>query len=349
MFNKLILFIWLVLGGWGCSLAQNAAVNRAAALVYHNSKALEDETNWEMFRRGVPGNLQLLVGLLSSSPENPDLLAALTKGYTSYAYLVDETDALGELLSGNRGNLTALIFPSPQQQAILNYSKAVSYGIRYLQLRNISYQNLITAAQSVDGISKLLAKKLSKSKAQQLQDLDVVLFTAQAMMGLVNFRKNDLALVAQVPIAKGMFDWACSVKNDLYYGACGIFYGAYEASRPTFLGGNPEKGKAIFQETIREYPDNYLARIALIQYFLAPRGDYQGFLAQKAWFDQQRKSLFEDNIWDPPLPLKNSHTNLKTTPPSKRPGLNLFQQSAAKKFEMMKKYEKEIFFRRNSL
>ena len=345
MIGKVLLFSWLFLGGLGCSLIQNATFNQTAAMVYKNTQSLENENNWEMFRLGVPANLQLLEGLLTSSPDNCDLLAALAKGFTSYAYLVNETEVLGELLSGKYiGEAT----PKSFQQVMLNYSKGIKYGVRYLEVSKIKYQDLITAAQTPAGISRLLSTKLLRSKLQQRRDLDVVFFTAQAMIGLVNFRKNDLALVAQVPIAKELFDWACAKKNDLYDGVCGIFAGAYESSRPQYLGGNPEAGKEILQQTIKTYASNYLARIAFIQYYLAPRKDYQGFLAQKTWFLKNQKSFIEDHLWDPPLPLKYSAA-ADTHTFSQGKNLNLFQQSAVKKFEIIHQYEKEIFFRGNKL
>ena len=55
-----------------------------------------------------------------------------------------------------------------------------------------------------------------------------------------------MGLVSNLPIVKGLFDWVCSKSPNINFGACDIFYGAYQAQRPLMLGGNPEKGKEIF-------------------------------------------------------------------------------------------------------
>jgi hypothetical protein len=60
------------------------AVNGSSGLLYSASNNLETESNYEIFKYGVPGNLLLVEGLLSEDPENKNILSTLTKGLCGF-------------------------------------------------------------------------------------------------------------------------------------------------------------------------------------------------------------------------------------------------------------------------
>src|SRR5690606_29325702 len=128
----------------------------------------------------------------------------------------------------------------------------------------------------------LLSKKLPSNK----RAYEATAFFAQALGGLINMKKDDMVLVAQLPVAKGMFDWVCVEEPNINHGACDLFYGAYEAGRPKMLGGNPEKGKKIFLKAIELNPNNWLARVTYLQYYVIPMFDEDEWAAQKKVLDQ---------------------------------------------------------------
>lgn len=301
------------------------AVNSSGHLLYESSKSAEAENNYELFKSAVPGNLMLMEGLLSQSPDNKDILASLTKGYAGYAFAINESDMLnedwGELKTENGKN-----------QALFNYTRALNFGLRYLKQSQIDLNELVGRMNEPQGITHLLDKRLSADK----QDLELVLFTAQSLAGLINLQKDNISLVAQLPIAKSMFDWVCMKDPKINYGMCDIFYGAYEAGRPKMLGGNPEKGKEIFLRAIENHPHNWLIRASFMQYYLIPQNDKDGFEQQLEYL-KEREAAFKIFY------VYASNPAQKEAEWSREPRLRFYQTLALKRLELMNKYQKQFF------
>lgn len=318
------LMVWIVFSS--CSF-NKLAVNTSSDLIYKLSNQIEAESNYETFKSGIPANLILLEGLLSESPENMDILTALTKGHAGYAFAVNETEMQNEEW-GELKNETG------KAQALLNYTRALNFGLRYLKLYNIELNELISLTNESQGIEKLLDKKINPDK----RNLELVLFTAQSFAGLVNLQKDNMSMVAQLPVAKAMFDWVCAKNSKINFGACGIFYGAFEAGRPKMLGGNPEKGKEIFLQTIATHPHNWLVRTSFIQYYLIPQNDKQGFDEQLEFLKNTYTEFQNFHIYS-----SNSKISSKDQGWSLNSHLRFYQSLALKRFELINKYQKQFF------
>lgn len=306
-----------------CSM-QSIVVSTTAPIIGEATRVVETESNWEQFRLGVPGNLTLMEGFLFLDKDNEKLLGTLAKGWGAYAYVIDETLYLGDALSENEKTHNL-------NQAIYNYARAFKFGKRYLEENDIKYQDLVEKMNEPGGIVAILEDNLSGNK----RDLEAVLFTAQSLGSLVNLQRTNMSLIAQLPVAKGMFDWVCKKDPEIYFNMCDIFYGYYEASRPRMLGGNPEKGKRIFLELIKKKPENWMARIAYIQYYLIPMIDEDGYKKQKRFLNKMYRKHKADLNWHPQY--------LERDKMFKEERLRLFQTLAMKRFEIIKKNEKEIF------
>lgn len=301
------------------------AVTTSSPLLYSASKEVETESNFDLFRSGVPGNLILMEGLLSEAPENENILVTLTKGYAGYAFAVNETDMLNE----EWGELKT---ETGKSQALFNYTRAFNFGLRYLKKHNIELNDLISRMNEPQGITHLLDKRLSADS----KDLDAILFTAQSMAGMINLQKDNISLVAQLPIAKSMFDWVCMKDPKIYYGTCDIFYGAFEAGRPKMLGGNPEKGKEIFLRAIENHPYNWLIRTSYMQFYLIPQNDKEGF-EQQVEFLKTKETEFKT------FHVYSTDPATRDLPWSKESHLRFYQTLALKRLELMTKYQKQFF------
>jgi hypothetical protein len=310
-----------------CSFNQ-IAINSSSGLLYDASNQVEAESNYEVFKTGVPGNLLLMEGLLSDSPKNLDILAALTKGHAGYAFAINETDMQNEDWGGQNSEIG-------KSQALLNYTRAMNFGFRYLKIRNVELNDLLSRINIPEGITSFLNQKLASEK----QNLNVVLFTAQSLAALINLQKDNMSMVAQLPIAKGMFDWVCTKEPTINYGMCDIFYGAFEAGRPKMLGGNPEKGKDIFLRAILNYPNNWLIRTSYMQYYLIPQNDKDGFDLQLKFLKKRQAEYLSFYIY----------SSLKSNPEPNEMDwvlesrLRFYQSLALKRFDLMNKYQKQFF------
>lgn len=313
----------VVLSFTGCGSLQKAAVSTTAGLIYDASKEIETETNWELFKKGVPANLKFMEGLLEVDPDNEELLVSLVKGYAGYAYGVSETLALEEKLKGQTR--------SSHHQTLAHYSRAIQYALVYLSQKGVSYNDLQKATRSDAGLPGLLKKHLD---ADSLKDRELVAFAAQAFAGYINLRRDEMSIVAQLPVAKGLFDWVCEAEPKINYGACDIFYAAYEAGRPKTLGGNPEKGKRLFLKALKKYPHNWLVRMSYVQYVILPQKDGKAYQEQKNYMKKWPQMMRENQYWAPYAQGSSAFENK---------GLGIYQSLALRRYEIIESHKSQIF------
>jgi hypothetical protein len=323
MWPKLILLLALFCFSTGCGLFTRIAVGTTSGLLYDASVEFETENNWEMFKHGVPANLKVMESLLYLKPGDEKLLVSLTKAYAGYAFAISETMYWDDYYSENdkEENLHA---------AIYYYSRALRYGFRYLAENDITYEDLRNEMNDEEGIVKLFDDRLD----DDAPDIEGITFMAQAMGGLINLQKSKMSLIAQLPIVKGMFDWSCSKDPSVAAGLCDIFYGSYHAGRPKMLGGKPEIGKKHFLKIIKEHPDNWMGRIAYMQFYLIPLSDEDGYQEQKNFMEKAMKEHRKELVW---MPGAEAHDYFKA------PRVRFFQTIAVKRFEIIKKYEEDFF------
>lgn len=300
------------------------AVSSSSDLIFEASGQVEAQANYEVFKEGIPGNLLLIEGLLAASPKNENLLSTLNKGYAGLAFGVNETKMAEE-------EWAELKSEEGKKQALFNYTKAVNFGERYLKENDIDFGELTTHVNEPQVIQFKLNKELKSEK----RDLDVVLFTAQSLAGLINLQKDNMILVAQLPVAKAMFDWVCSKEPQINYGTCDIFYGAYEAGRPQMLGGNPQKGKEIFLNAIKKHPHNWLIRAAFIQYYLIPQNDEEGFKEQLEFLKGVNETFEKEYVYD-----AKAKGGAEWMAEEK---LRLYQAIAMKRYELINRFQKQFF------
>jgi len=323
--QTLFSFVFLALFA-SCGLVQKVAVNTTSDLLYDASYQLETVDNWDNFKDAVPANLTIVESLHYLEPHNEKLLVSLIKGFTSYAFVVNETLYYDDFLSSKQN--------SPNlHQALLNYSKAVKYSEKFFAERKISYQEL------VESLNKGTTTQLLNDHfdSGSIYDREGLFFTAQAIGSLVNLQRTKMDMIAQLPVAKALFDWVCNKDPNINFGACDLFYGAYEAGRPKMLGGNPQKGKEIFLKMIAARPENWLARASYLQYYVVPMSEESEYDIQKKIMDDlvvENESLL---IWSPGKSDKNEKGD------KINPRLRIYQTVALKRYEIIKRHSKELF------
>mgnify|MGYP000151744765 CR=1 FL=1 len=306
-----------------CGSVQKIAVGTTGTLMYDATKGLETEGNWQNFKQGALGNLLLVDGLLYLKPNDVELLVTAIKGYAGYAFAINETEYLNDYFAEEESS-------SYGDQAIYNYAKAFAYGRRFLGNEGISWDDIVKSQNKEGGVEAKLNMHLSNN----MESYEAILFTAQALGGMINLQKTDMTLVSYLPIVKGMFDWVCNKEPDISFGVCQIFYGTYEASRPKMLGGNPEKGKKIFEKLIKNNPNNWLARVAFMQFYIIPMSDEEEFKTQQFFMESALRKHYRELLGKPNRKLDNAF---------KEPRLRLYQSLAVKRYEVIKKYQEDLF------
>lgn len=321
--SRIFLALMLLLTLTGCGGVQKMAVGTTAGLLFDAAYEMETEPDWDHLKDGIGPNLKMIEGLYHLSPEDDDLLVALVKGYTAYAFAIHETEALADQMAGKTNSKSL-------EKAQHFYSRAIQYGIEYFKEEGIEWDELMKSTRAEGGVPALLASELPTNQ----RAFEAAAFFGQALGGLINLKKDDMVLVAQLPIAKGMFDWVCKEDPNINHGACDLFYGAYEAGRPRMLGGNPDKGREIFLKAIEKNPSNWLARVTYLQYYVIPMTEEDDWNEQKKVLNQALKTNAEDLVWRPGREKDSAFTQKE---------IRAFQAVALKRWEIIRKYEKDLF------
>ena len=304
-----------------CGMIDRIALDSTANIFYEASREIETDSNWQNIKNGLMANLKIVEGILYVDPDNEKMLATAVKGYAGYAYAIDETLYLGDFLADN-GRKKHL------NQAIFNYSKALNYGLRFLKIRGITYRDIIRS-QKRGNVMSLLDDHLDDTPL----DLETVLFTAQSLGTLINLQKDKIGLVAQLPLAKVLFDWVCRKDPKINFGSCHVFYGIYYASRPRMLGGNPKRARREFLKMIKNHPHNWLARTSYMRYYLIPREDRQGYNKQKKIMGKFSGRFHRSRRWRPKK-IKNNLGNNR---------LRIYQAISLQRYRMIRRNEKDLF------
>ncbi len=301
------------------------AAKSSAGLLYEVGKDLETEKDYQFFKESVPANLKIVEGMLSLDPNNPTLLATLSKGYTAYAFAIRETHYQESIYSNGKEEQSEEL----KQLTLVSYSKAHEFGQRYFASRGFGFDKVL----ELQNEPEVLKKKMDDYLGDSLEAIETVMFTAQSLGTIINLRKDEMGLIARLPIVKIFFDWSCQKKPDLAFGACDIFYGTYELSRPKMLGGNPDKGKEIFENAMKKYPHNWLIAISYIQFGAIPLSEEGIFeklipdldIAEKSWNKSMQYSLDESVI-----DLGDRR-------------MRVYQMIAMKRWSIMKKFKNNLF------
>jgi len=321
-----------------CGWIQKAAVKTTASIIYDASFEIETETNWDNYRYGVMPNLKLMEGFLHVDKKNENLLVSLIKGYASYAFAINETLYLEDLMATtwgfSNGHQGKEVFSGKndlhhRSQAISNYERALEYGFRYFELHGLPEKKLMGFLGKEKELKRFLSDNFTDEKSYE-----AVLFTAQAMSGLINLQRDRMDLVVQLPIVKSLFDWVCCQKPDINHGVCKIFFAAYEVARPRILGGNPEKSKEIFLAAMDEYSDNWLIHIGYIQFYLIPMREEDGFKKMMAEMSVYKNEFQKSHRWRPGKSEKVDENNKR---------ILFYQALALKRYDIINHYAGKIF------
>lgn len=300
-----------------CGTLQKWALRSSTPVFEKSADGFMQEGNWEFYKASAPSNIKFVELVWLQDKENYKLLSVLIRSYAGYAFGVHETIALEDEMAGVEDS-------QAKKDAILFYTRALDYGLLYLKHKGVEKNDLL---------SNDFDKLKQKLKVFDEDDAIALLYTAQAWGSLINLQKDNVALVSQIPNVKLLMDRVCWLKHNIDQNVCDMFYAQYESSRPKMLGGDPEKGEAMFLKSIAKHPRNLLLRQFYIQYSLIPMMDSEKYQKQSEimkeeiakWEDLNRDGL-------------ESVSTYKNTPE-----LNLFNTIAKKRFLTVEKYKTKIF------
>ncbi len=196
----------------GCSVKRLAADVVGDALT-GDSESFASDDDPDLIREAIPFGLKTIESLLTSSPSHRGLLLSAAKGFTTYAYLLqDEADRLEEQDRSRTRLLRARIKRL--------YLRGRQYAFRGLELDYPRFEALLRRDQ---------VAVLARTRAE---DAPFLYWAGLSWGGALSAGSDDLALVSEAPLFAALVRRVVDVHERYEAGAAHEFLISYEAGRP---------------------------------------------------------------------------------------------------------------------
>ncbi len=213
------------------------------------------------------------------NPSNKNYLNLLAKSYATYAFGFLENRMLQyQFKDQEKYNMYF-------ERAKGFYKKGRSYGMDLLRRKDMKL---------VKALDKGLDPTRKRMKGYGRGDIEAVFWTAFNWGSYINLSKDDISVVADLPLVEAMIARVVEVHPGFYYGAPHMFYGVYYASRPAMLGGNPTAARKSFEDAANVTQGKNLMPYALAAQYLAVQ------TMDRAYFDEMIAKVEAGSVEDLP-------------------------------------------------
>ncbi len=225
-------------------------------LVAHGSRplleggliAMNRETDLELAKTAIPGNLNMIEGLIVEDPDNLALKVYAASGFYDYAYGFVEDD-------------------DPARASKL-YERGFEYGRSALAQGGLPVD---LERASLDELTRALTHTTKKSVPE-------LFWTAMCWAKWIDLNRTDPALLANAGKAVALMQRVLDLDDTYFYGGAHLFFGVYYGGRSPMLGGNPKLSARHFRKA-REISQGKLLLVDLLeaQYLDRQIGDRHAF------------------------------------------------------------------------
>jgi tetratricopeptide (TPR) repeat protein len=218
LMKRLFLIVPALLLLEGC--IQMIAVRSMEGIMDYGLEAFNEESDLQIAREALGGNLKLIEALIKADPQNEKFLLFAAQGYNAYGMAFAEDDSV--------------------ERARVFYARGKEYGLRILE-KNTGFKE---AWDKDDEAFKRALNRFSKD------DVPAIFWTASNWFSYINISRTEIAALADISKAAAMMEFVMSKDPSYYYGGAYLFLGAIEGTTPEMLGGKPEKAKEYFEKCL---------------------------------------------------------------------------------------------------
>ena len=214
---KFLACLILLILSQGCS---TLSVRLAAPMVQGQVASINEETDPLLAEQALPASLKMLEGLLREDPENETLLENLAEGFCGYAFsFVEDTD--------------------PDRAS-------------RLYLRGRSYAERLLAA---DGAPEQLTVQNPEQFKNTLETLGAdhlpgLYWMGQCWAGWLMLNLDNLQALVAISKVEAILQRALVLDESYHYGGPHLLLGAFYGGRSKLLGGNPDKARNHFEQSL---------------------------------------------------------------------------------------------------
>ncbi|MGH7855670.1 MAG: TRAP transporter TatT component family protein [Candidatus Binatia bacterium] len=211
----------------GCSIRQST-VDMIGDALSGGAGVYASDNDAELIREALPFGLKMFESLLEASPSHQGLLLATAKGFTAYAYLLqDQADRLETTDLAGAQRLRA--------RARRLYVRGRDYALRGLDRRSRGFT------------ANLRQDRATALQMTQVNDVALLYWAGAAWAGAISAAKNDPYLLIDLPTAGALIARVVELDEGYDGGAAREFLIAFEAGRP---GGSLQLARAHYQRAL---------------------------------------------------------------------------------------------------
>jgi predicted anti-sigma-YlaC factor YlaD len=224
------LVLAVVLGG--CSI-KGMAVNAVADALSGSGGVFATDEDPDLVRDAIPFGLKTYESILQEVPVHKGLLLATGSGFIQYAYafvqqeadFIDETDL-------------------PRARELRSRAKKLFLRGRDYAMRGIEVDH--------PGFAQALRKGPEAALASATkEDVPFLYWTGVGWAAALMSSKEDLGLVADLPLAGALIQRSLALDETFNGGAAHEFLISYEGSRPPAMGGSPARAREHYEKALK--------------------------------------------------------------------------------------------------
>ncbi len=221
---KRIALLLALLVSSGCASIVSSVTDQLAEDL---SRAILNNDDLATVREGVPAFLIVLDALLTSNPNDPNILTAAARLNASYA--------------------TGFVVDQARQSRLTDKAMALSYR---------------AACRNIDWLCDVREMPFQELETQllrlQLKDVPAVYAFASSWAGWIQSHSDDWAAIAELARVKALMEKVVELDAEYDEGAAVMYLGVFETLLPPAMGGRPEVGRGHFERAIEISDGRYL-------------------------------------------------------------------------------------------
>jgi len=211
----------------GCSL-NRVAVNVIGDALAGGGGVYASDDDPDLIREALPFGLKTFESLLEVSPDHRGLLLAASRGFASYAFLLESAASRHDSINSNGSR--------ELRDRIRNlYLRGRDYALRGLETRHPGLAN------------QLRSNPATALAATTKEDVPFLYWAGASLGGAMATSKNDLDLIAELPLCGALVYRALELDEHYDLGVAHEFFISFEASRP---GGSIRRAREHYHRAL---------------------------------------------------------------------------------------------------
>lgn len=278
----LVLVSIAMIAGAGCDIGK-LTVNTTSKVLARGQTALQQESDYELARRAIPGTLKTVEAFWTVDPENPRLIKILTEGFCQYGtgFVEDEWEE-----ARLAQDLDAAEYHSARATKMFN--RCLNYALLALGKR---WQRDLFG--DLDTVTKLLRAEGGPSKRFAMT------FAGLALGSIINHNLSRMEMLGYLPTVELVLNHVIELdkrhppENRAHAALPYIALGMLHTGRPVAMGGQPDRARGYFEQALQLTDGKFLLARTLMAYRVGlAKGD-------RTFFHDQLKQVLETapSVW----------------------------------------------------